>query len=197
MLESGISVVIPTIPPRAHLLQRALTSVEAQTFSPAAIIVESDPEATGSSATRNRALERVETEWVAMLDDDDELLPHHLEKLHATAVETGADLVYSIYSGINEWLYHKWYWQPFDIEVFNTLGNFIPITCLIRTEPLLAVGGFSSHPAATEHDAADDFGTWTKLLAGGAKFVHHPEITWVWHGHDWRTRHTSGRPWNR
>jgi glycosyltransferase involved in cell wall biosynthesis len=79
---NDITVCIPTIPPRAKMLARALESVAEQTLQPAAIIVEYDHEHTGAAATKNRALAKVTTPLVAFLDDDDHFLPHHLAVLH-------------------------------------------------------------------------------------------------------------------
>lgn len=79
--QADITVVIATIPPRSGLLARALASVAAQTLQPKAIIVEYDHGRTGAASTKNRAIRKAETEWVAPLDDDDLMLPDHLEQL--------------------------------------------------------------------------------------------------------------------
>src|SRR5688572_23141817 len=91
---SDTTVVIPTIPGRERLLARSLASVDAQERAPFAVIVEVDTGRTGAAATRNRALEKVTTRFVAWLDDDDQLLPAHLRVLEEQAALTGADLVY-------------------------------------------------------------------------------------------------------
>ena len=85
----SVTVVIPTIPPRAGLrLDRAVSSAEWQTV-PTAVIVEEDAGRTGSAATRNRALARVRTDWLLCLDDDDELMPNAVQVLtEAQAVAT-------------------------------------------------------------------------------------------------------------
>src|ERR1700734_826097 len=85
----GVTIVIPTIPPRASMLKRAVASVDAQTKILAGLIIEADPEHTGSAATRNRALARVETEWVLFLDDDDQLMPNALQVLTEAQEATG------------------------------------------------------------------------------------------------------------
>jgi glycosyltransferase involved in cell wall biosynthesis len=91
---SDVTVVIPTIPPRSHLLQRAVASVHDQMVQPKMTVIEYDKNHEGAAVTRNRGLERVETEFVAFLDDDDELLPNHLELCLDEIERTGADLVY-------------------------------------------------------------------------------------------------------
>ncbi len=94
-----ISVIIPTHN-RAPLLERALTSVLAQTLTPMEIIVVDDGSSDsteelmtsrfpgccyirqsnrGVSAARNRGIERAGGDWLAFLDSDDEWLPGKLE----------------------------------------------------------------------------------------------------------------------
>lgn len=199
-MKSGVTVVVPTIPPRAHMLPRALTSVQVQTRQAEAVVVEADPYGTGAAATRNRALARVDTEYVAFLDDDDEWLPFHLEHVMATMEEAGADLVYPWYGGINQGLFHPDpLGRPFDDaarDYILRIGNFIPVTCVVRMEPLMAVGGFAAAEGSTPWNPCEDWGTWRRMLLNGAVFAHHPEVTWIWHGHpDGLTSHTSGRPW--
>jgi glycosyltransferase involved in cell wall biosynthesis len=95
-MNHDITVVIATIPPRVKLLRKALASVVMQTLQPAAIVVEYDHERTGAAATKNRGLARVISEWVAFLDDDDQFMPEHLEKLAAAQHESSAGVVYSM-----------------------------------------------------------------------------------------------------
>src|SRR5690349_15794893 len=89
-----VSVVIPSIPTRALLLQRALDSVYRQSVVPAMILVRSDETRLGAPQNRDRASATANTEWLAFLDDDDTLEPDHLRLLLAKAEKTGADLVY-------------------------------------------------------------------------------------------------------
>lgn len=80
--QPGIAVVIPHHPKRPMAyVDRAVASVHAQTLQPNTIRVLADTKLEGAAATRNRALLDVDTPWVAFLDDDDEMLPQHLERL--------------------------------------------------------------------------------------------------------------------
>ena len=95
-LTHEVTVVIPTVAPhagRAKMLTKALASVESQTHPATEVIVEYDENREGPAAVRNRAVEKVETEWLAFLDDDDYLLPEHLALLCMAQEESGADLV--------------------------------------------------------------------------------------------------------
>lgn len=192
-----ITVAIPSIVPRHEKLQVAIASVLIQTYPAAAISVAIDKDGDGAWKTRNRALNAVQTEWTAFLDDDDILMPHHLERLIATANDTHADLVYPWFEirGNPDPLQREG--MPFDAEVLRT-GNYIPVTYLVRTELAKSVGGFPE-PGSKEwpYDEAEDWGFLLKLLDAGAKFEHLNERTWIWQHWGWGTPaqpgNTSGR----
>lgn len=169
------TVVIPTIHGREAQLRRAVDSVWAQSM-PAALQVILDEDREGAAATRNRALEHVTTEWVAFLDDDDELKPNHLRACARNAALTGADLVYPWFDGDDG---IGMFGVPFD-PVLLRKRNYIPVTVLVRTELVRAVGGFVDHPDLNG-DPCEDWGLWLKLLDAGATFSHLPQRTWIWH----------------
>lgn len=196
-MNGGVTVVIPTIPTpeRAALLTRALASVHDQLRQPDAIIVEPDTDHAGPGPTRNRALDRVDTEYVALLDDDDELLPHHLRACLRRATLSGADLVYPQPEYVG--------WTEADAKVpfgfdFNDAllrqRNYIPITVVVRAALLRAVGGFRSPADAPvdEGHPCEDWGAWLALLDAGATFEALHQVTWRWHHHDGKHQ---GRPW--
>jgi glycosyltransferase involved in cell wall biosynthesis len=114
-----ISVVIPTRN-RPAMLNEALASVRAQTFTDYEIIVVSNGEsaemrrksrcvayAAGAMyfaldqgnvpAARNFGIGRAKGEWVAMLDDDDLWMPKKLECQIEATEHTGADIIASDY----------------------------------------------------------------------------------------------------
>ena len=177
MPDSGITVVIPTIEPRAALLARALASVTWQTLQPAAVIVEHDRDRSGAAATRNRALERVDTEWTAFLDDDDELYPDHLRLLARFARLGGLDVAYPGYDCDNDPV--NMFGIPFS-AAFLEQRNFIPVTVLARTAAVRAAGGFRPHPDENG-DPCEDWGLWLAMVRNGARFGHLPCKTWRWH----------------
>jgi glycosyltransferase involved in cell wall biosynthesis len=183
-----ITVVIPTIPARAALLERALASVDAQTLPPADVIVEVDTGRAGAATTRNNALERVDTEWVAWLDDDDELYRDHLLRLARYVRLSGVDVAYPGYDVTGGTDPVDCFGLPFDPTLLAR-RNYIPVTTLCRTAAVRAAGGFQPHP--DEHgDPCEDWGLWLAMLARGATFGHLPVKTWRWNLGDT----TKGRP---
>src|SRR5262245_21069253 len=91
-----VTVAIPSIPVRSQLLRRAVDSVLTQTYtSLAGLSIAIDDHREGAGITRQRALDGVNTEWTAFLDDDDEFMPNHLSALMNHAQETEADYAFS------------------------------------------------------------------------------------------------------
>lgn len=231
----GITVVIPTIAPRMRQLQRALRSVtlaaqhwtDVSAFdgalpnvvrwtSPAqdtlegeftlAAEVVADEEHAGAAKTRHKGLLGVSTDWVAFLDDDDEMLPHHLVALYRAAIEHGADYVWSRFriqypDGSTlagpAFLGEKAFSQWDDNDPAQTT-----ITTLVRTELAIEAGGFAqfeeSGAEVDGHRAGEDFEFTTRCRAAGAVMRHVPEVTWVWHHWGWgqpgEPGNTSGMP---
>lgn len=175
-----ITVCIPTIPPRRHLLERALASVSAQTLQPAEVIVEVDTDKTGAAATRNRALDRVTTPLVAFLDDDDELYRFHLEFLHTELTRSGADLVYPWFDIVGNPDPLGWFGKPFDPDALRR-ANYVPVTVLARTQAVRDAGGFAN--LRESGSTCEDWICWQRMLDNGCKFVHLPEKTWTWFHH--------------
>jgi glycosyltransferase involved in cell wall biosynthesis len=180
--------VIPSIPPRAGLLQRAVASALSQTHQPSALSVVIDHERQGAAGTRQRALDAVQTEWTAFLDDDDEFLPEHLAKLADHALATQADFAYSWFETV-----------PAGRDPFPPLFLTEPwhrnnprhttITVLVRTELAKEVGFCLE--ASTPQFANED---WAFILRCNelGKISHLcGEKTWLWH-HD--SGNTSGLP---
>lgn len=190
-IDRDVTVVIPTIPPRARMLGRAIASVMAQTAPAAAVVVTNDTEGLGAWGNRNRGAVHVRTPWAAFLDDDDELLPHHLERLLELADETGAGLVwgwFDVIGGVDPFPQHRG--RPFDPDA----PHIVPITYLVRTdvllEAMLATGGFADDPDATgAWDVQDQPLFEAMARIGGTACTG--DVTWLWHHH---RSNTSGLP---
>lgn len=196
MAESGITVVIPTIPERAQLCARAVESVVAQTLAPDAILVVPDAEKRGAAATRTKGLMMVQTPWVAFLDDDDEFLSRHLERLSAYQRKTKADMVFP-------WFEVRGGTDPFPANFDREFDVEDPhqttVTILVRTDAAKAVGGYLGHDDMGEltapdvdsegHRPGEEFRFAIKLARAGYRIAHLRERTWVWHHH---RRNTMG-----
>lgn len=207
-----VSVVVATIPPREQLLQRALRSVAKQIRKPDEIVVQLDEAGEGAGPTRNRAILRARGDYVAVLDDDDELLPDHLARLMASAEATGADVIYSWFEHVDwpDWtpqrpdplavmyggqLRHP-LGVPFGVEQAAHMRRyaFIPACLLLRRDLVTKVGGYPppDSDAYRRHGGCEDWALLVALLDEGASFVHVPARTWRLHhggntgGRDWR-----------
>lgn len=182
-----VTVAITTIPPRRELLKRAVASVMGQTRPADHLIVVSDRNGIGAWWTKNRALSMVQTEWVAFLDDDDEMLPDHLATLCAAQRSTGADLVwpyYEVIGGVDPYAT-----TPRTDEVVYNQPR-LPTPTLMRAPFARSVGGYPpphvperSHPSWVPGSLCDEWGLHRALLDAGAKFHHVETVTWRWHHH--------------
>lgn len=194
-----VTVVIPTIPGREKYLERAVESVRKQQRPADDLIVEKDVFRTGAAATRNRALKRVETDYVAFLDDDDYLYPNHLRVLMQASDNHNADVFYPIPDFknmkdptavfVDGRLRKPWglEWSR-DHEVHMLYrGNFIPVTVLAKTHSVRIAKGFPTPDVWG--DRPEDWGLFRNMLKNGAVFRHVPKMTWCYVGHD---KHTKG-----
>lgn len=185
----GVTVIIPTIPPRQDLLRRAVNSVLAQTRPATALAISVDNDHLGAPANRTRALMMARTEWVCFLDDDDELKPEYIEHLQDFAEREQADLVYGwfdVINGVDPFPSH--FGLPWNPD--NPLC--VSICVMVKTELAQRVGGFDgmdTHP----HGAygGEDYWFICKVNNTGAKIAHLPERLFNYHHHG---GNTSGRP---
>lgn len=219
-LQPGITVVTPTIPPRAAIQAHQRGTVlrafkhladhraEFPQFGDFMMRYLAVPDMThaGAAKTRHAGLMGVDTEWVAFLDDDDEMLPDHLYKLLGAALEHDADYVWSRFriqypdgstlagpAFLGERAFRQWD----DDDPAQTT-----ITTLVRTELAREAGGFiqfeESGAEVAGHRAGEDFEFTLRCRKAGGVFRHVPEVTWCWHHWGYGTRgvpgNTSGMP---
>lgn len=187
--ELDITVVVPAHLARTRngMLTRALNSVAVQTLPAAAVSVAIDIRREGAAPTRQRALEAVQTPWVAFLDSDDIFMPDHLKKCMKHAQETGADFVYS-------WFVMVGGSDPFPETHFS--NDFDPenpiettVTTLVRTELAKEVGFYALDRG--EVNSGEDRRFTLGCIEKGAKISHLKEKTWYWCHHG---GNTSGLP---
>lgn len=179
----SVTVITPTmLPERTVLLAEAVASVTAQTRKPDEHLIGVDYLRAGGARMRNVLAASVNTEWLAVLDDDDVLYPEHLARLMDAAAH--ADVVYSWcdVTGDDPWTAYN---QPFDADLLRQT-SIVSHNALIRTELVLDVGGWDQVPGY-------DWRFWHKALDAGARFVCVPERTWRYRL-DATWKHES-RPW--
>ena len=171
-----ITVLTASLPTRTAMLAECVASVAAQTYAAATHLVAVDIARAGSSAMRNRLLAAVDTDWTAILDDDDVLLPHHLGVLRVAADE--ADIAYSLpaIEGRNGWQPVG----PFDPDRLRR-ESYIPATALVRTSLLRELGGWRAVSVAP--NGWEDWDLWLRALDAGARFTFVPDVTWRYRFH--------------
>jgi glycosyltransferase involved in cell wall biosynthesis len=230
-----VSVVIPAYN-RAQQLERALRSVQSQRPGrPAEVIVvddhstDSTPEVAkalgarlirhdrnqgGNAAARDTGLRAARHAWVALLDDDDEWLPHHLATLWP--LTPGSVLVASSCVEHSPGSTHHGFHGPLTerpvvLESPAPLvhpENLIPASAaMVHRETALAVGGFRgdlrTHTFSGNGDSdptsilgCEDLDMWCRLLSRGRAALS-PRVGVLYHTHagqisgDWEAIHVA------
>lgn len=173
----SIAVITPTLPERKASLDRACHSVVMQTRPPERHLIGYDRDHNGGSPIRNQLCVETSAEWIAPLDDDDYLLPRHLEALEAAS--DGADVVYSrcVITGRSDWNPSG----PFDADKLRR-ENYIPVTALIRRTLVLEIGGWKVGSECVHGYSDWDF--WLRALDADARFKFVDELTWAYCFHE-------------
>jgi hypothetical protein len=127
---------------------------------------------------------------VAILADDDEFLPNHLEVLWAMVQDQDADIAFSHFKYSN--LPDAGHLERFRGLAFdNNNPRQMTGVFMAKRELLLNVGGHSTDFDALSNDVdesgnriGEDFVIVKRLASAGARFAVSPEITWIYHtGH--------------
>jgi glycosyltransferase involved in cell wall biosynthesis len=153
--------------------------VLAQARQPDEVIIVNDRDRRGAGWARQRVLDRVQTDWLAWLDSDDEWLPEHLGKLLRVADATGAVFVYS------------WFETPGGMDHLGHFGlpfnpatpHHTTTTYLVRTEFARRVGyriGLADGRCNNE-DWHHILGLSQIAADEGLGMVHLAERTWRYH----------------
>jgi glycosyltransferase involved in cell wall biosynthesis len=181
VIGGTVTVLIPAIPTRTRMLNRALISALNQMRLPDQIIVAMDHDRLGAAGNRNRALKSVQTEWVAFLDDDDEFLPQHLLVLlqntdKGDVLYTGCTVLGPQGQEIpprEEW---GRFGKPFDGFLLRK-KSYLPVTSMVRMRFLREMDEPFKAPLDSDYD---DWGMYLQLLDAGARFSHIAQKTWTW-----------------
>lgn len=199
-----VSVIIPAYN-RAEMLRRALSSVWSQRpHPPDEVIVVDDgsDDATaavgvemgakvlrhganrGLSAARNTGLSHARHAWVALLDSDDEWLPHHLAglwKLRGDHVLVTGSAIHCSDDPAADRFAGPVTRVPLVLRSGDRLvypSNIIPVSAsMFRCALALEVGGFRAHRGVVE-----DLDMWLRLLERGTA-VCSPLVSVIYHVH--------------
>ena len=200
MNNQKITVYIPT-KNRCDLLQRAVRSVQTQTYTNFEIIIVNDGSSDGTLSylkklvkddlriryfsnsiskgacfCRNLALKNSQSYFVTGLDDDDEFLPHRLSSL----VENYDPKYAFICSGFY-WDYGKYrkmvnrqpkIFSITDILNYNEASNQV----LVERERLLEIGRFDEGFVACQ-----DYDVWTRLITKYGNAQRISQISYIVH----------------
>lgn len=192
-----VSVVMRTMPGRTELLRRAISSVAAQSYRPIEVIVVEDGGDTaatvldefrsedglelraiavakiGRCEAGNLGMTAAAGEYVNFLDDDDELLPPHVELLaarlsaahEAAAAYAASFLVHSDIVNLNPLVIDEHRRELFGRTGFDLKAlwrtNMFPIQAVLFRRAL-----FERHGGlASELDALEDWDLWLRYSA--------------------------------
>lgn len=172
-MQDRVGYAIPSIRPRQDRLKRAVQSINDQTFPISNICVAYDDDHRGAGHTRTRAKNMVladpEISVVGFVDDDDYLMPNHVQDLLGTMRADGTDLVFS--------------WH----EVLNGTDPIAELEWIVwndATPHSFGITVLMSREAAESTDLYEgDWEDWkwfNELLRKGFKFSHHFARTWYW-----------------
>jgi len=188
-----VAIAIPSIAKRANLLKRALGSATRQAVEPGVKItthVHLDEPRTGAWGARNAALRLAldaNPNWIAFLDDDDELLPNFVQHNLDIARENDADFVYGWYEVIGGG-------DPFAVEKRTAPmdiddPHIIPISYMVHARharhALDTMGGFQ--PENGENWLDQDWPIIKAMMLNGATMFGSGVKTWKWHHHGLNT----------
>ena len=206
-----VSILVPVFNGAAHI-ERALASIQEQTFRDFEIIVVDDgstdttaevvaafhgvrlirQENQGIGATRQRLLEEAAGDWCAFCDHDDHWMPSKLES-QLGAADEGTVLIHT---------HHTFHWPSGHREIkrwspprgAHALDHLLTdcrintSSVLLRRAALLAAGGFP-----TDLRQAEDFAAWFRLAAKGEFRVVTEMLTWSLEREG--SASTPGIPW--
>ena len=205
MDQIPVTVIIPTYN-RPELTLRAINSVHRQRpVPPAEIIVVDDgshdntaelagrsgvriirhEHNRGLSAARNTGISAATHEWVALLDSDDEWLPHHLDelwRLRADHVLVASSILHIGSDPRRDRVSGPLFRRQIVLRTPAPLifpGNIVgPSAVMLRRRAVLEVGGFRSYSGVVE-----DLALWLRMLEVGTGLISQ-KVGVLYHVHD-------------
>jgi hypothetical protein len=191
-MTAPITVLTCTIPGREQLLAENIASVHAQSIPVACQLIHShvdDPAVQPMvqyAAAKNALLPAVQTPWVAVLNDDDSWLPHHIETVQGELADV--DVLYTWDASGSKPRVDCNGWSRGKLAETFAETNFLDGNCLIRLSLLEQAGGFPTDwagPGPWEgghyegtNARFEDWALWQRLASIGARFRCAPVETW-------------------
>lgn len=191
------SVIITTYQ-RVDWLAEALAGVAAQTMPPKRVVVADDgsdpsmsrqirdlvalhgfefvplPHSGLPGVSRAQALSRVDTEWVALCDDDDVWDVDHMAHLSSLVAERVVLISGNARLSNSGRALRPALPDPVPLIHLFPSNPIVNSGCLVRRTSLLEVGGFLATPRG-----AEDYATWLRLATtGSVRVVNEPTLTY-------------------
>ena len=197
----NLTVLTPSIPGREHMLAECVASVNAQTTPATAHLIRcSRPHGLAPlhlASQLNALLAAVQTDWVAVLADDDLWLPNFVAAV--TPHTDTADVIYTWDDGHMQPRINCNGWSAQQIATHLDRANFIAAPAAIRTTALNRIGGWPTdwvggswrdgghYKDSPAH--AEDWELWRHLNHTHARF--HCVPVEAWHGRTGHARITT------
>ena len=141
-----------------------------------------------------------DTEWVAVLDDDDLWYPHHTQTV-APYLDGPFDVIHTWASGAQDLRPDSYEGRTAELAKLLEYGNYLPGGAAIRRSTLDWLGYWAEEDcdAGTRRfgDSActwQDWYLWLNMARHGARFITVPTVTWQWRRGEWPADAEIGRP---
>ena len=170
--KADLTVLTCTIPGREDYLDRNIDSVRRQTLSVHAHLIASDDGSIGPLEKYNLLARAVDTEWLAILDDDNYWLDDHVETIAPEF--DNADVLYTWDGGGTRPRKQLAKYTQDQLVQHFTETNTLDQSCAVRTEVFRSVGGFQLSPRSMDHDL------WLRIAQAGGRFLAIPKFTWFY-----------------
>ena len=170
--KADITVLTCTIPGRENYLDRCIDSVRRQTVGVRAHLIASDDGTLGPIEKYNQLARAVDTEWLAILDDDNYWLDEHAETIAAEF--DNADVIYTWDGGGTRPRIQLAHFEQVELAKHFAETNSVDQSCAIRTETFLSVGGFQLSTRLMDQDL------WYRIAQAGGRFLAIPNVTWFY-----------------
>lgn len=120
----------------------------------------------GPAAARNKGIGEARGEFLLLLDSDNKVLPHFIDRAISTLRETGADIFYGQPTFFGETTTPRFAARPFDPNKL-LLGNFIDTCSVLRKSVWDDLGGFDETPILIGHE---DWDFWLRAAKASRQF---------------------------